>query len=233
MPVPVLARGAYLLTKEPLMADKQRRPPYASGADLDRLFDRMQSLAEPKNIDTKWVKGYQLASAQPEALVSVLRWLGVIDQEGNSLGVWNELRSGKSEPLARLVKESYSDIFSSVDVETADRKDLEGAFIAAYKTGNTGRVIKCFLALCGKADIPAAAAQKGSTGAEPVTPRPNRATAKKVAGHKGAKATGTAGTRTAGDSLVTISLNVEIPADWDAEAVRKRIALVQEAIHAA
>jgi hypothetical protein len=215
------------------MADKELRPPYASGADLDRLFARMRVLSDPKKIDSKWVKGYKLAGAQPQALVSVLRWLGVIDSNGKSLGVWNELRSGGSETLARLVKDSYSDIFSSVDVKTATREDLEGAFIRAYESGDTGRHIKCFLALCAQAEIATAGPQRDSPKAKPAATRAgNQAKAVEQVASKRSKGVGAEKQRVVGDSPITVSLNVEIPAGWDEETVRRRIALVREAIQA-
>src|SRR3977135_3982869 len=144
------------------MTEDRKTPPYTSASDLDRLFDRMRKIGDPGSVDTKWVSPFQLAEAQPEAVVSTLRWLGVIDKDGKSLRDWDELGNKRGETLARLVKAAYSDVFSSVDVVAADRQDLEGAFISCYSGGSPDRRIKCFLALGGHAGIETQVVQRRS-----------------------------------------------------------------------
>src|SRR3977135_620372 len=108
------------------MTEDRKTPPYTSASDLDRLFDRMRKIGDPGSVDTKWVSSFQLAEAQPEAVVSTLRWLGVIDKDGKSLGIWDELRTNRGETLARLVKAAYSDVFSRVAVVAAEPQGARG-----------------------------------------------------------------------------------------------------------
>jgi hypothetical protein len=162
----------------------------------------------------------------------MLRWLGVIDEDSESTGVWNDLRvDGKREAtLERLVRESYKDIFDSVDVATAKDRDLRGAFVDQYSIGDPTRHISCFLALCQRAGIQTAeaprlsresrAAQNGGN-AKPKTQRKKRPPKPKTTTTTERKTP--QGTPTGGVSIV---LNVEIPADMTEEQIRERVAAV-------
>jgi hypothetical protein len=216
------------------MADK-KRPPYTSAADLNRLFERMRTIGDPGTIDSKWVTSFNLASSQPEGVVAALKWLGVIEKDGSSTGVWNEIRASKAETLKRLMETAYADIFSRVDVEEASREDLEGAFISAYDSGSTAKLIKCFLALCEHAGIETKVEQHRSPG---VTGSSPGKAAKPAAGKAQPKVTETTPPKRkqvpAGDGVVAVglSLNIEIPANWSEEQVTKRIASVRRAVEA-
>ena len=140
--------------------EKKRPPPYASGADVDRLFERMRAFEDPGEISTKWVEDSGLAEAQASGIVGVLKWLKVFDENGKTLGFWNALRvpAFREEVLSRLIQDSFAEVFSLVDVPNASKQDLEGAFINAYSAEVPRRPVKCFLALCRHAGIELAAA---------------------------------------------------------------------------
>jgi hypothetical protein len=68
---------------------KTPKPPYTSVSDVDAFFDRVQTIAEPKSpkkVDSGWVESYQFQTAHPSAIPSMLRWLGVIDENWESTG---------------------------------------------------------------------------------------------------------------------------------------------------
>jgi hypothetical protein len=212
---------------------EDRTPPYTSAGDLDRLFERIKTLGEPGKVDSKWVESYKIAKSQPQAVVSVLRWLGVIDDDGASQGVWSDLRTKRAETLERLITSSYADVFSRVDVSAASREDIEGTFITAYSTGSTDRPVKCFLALCSHAGIETNAVQRRTTQKHSTSP----ATAKVQKPNKTSAASGnTSGPRKTklgaddGALDIAVTLNVEIPADWNDEQVRQRVEAVRKAI---
>lgn len=110
---------------------KTLKAPYTSVSDVDAFFERVETIAEPKppkKVDRAWVEGYQFKTAHPAAIPSMLRWLGAIGEEGESTGVWNDLRvdGTRQTTLARLVKEAYKPVFDAVDVEKATGRDLRG-----------------------------------------------------------------------------------------------------------
>jgi len=172
----------------------------------------------------------------------MLRWLGVIDEEGDSTGIWNDLRidAKRQETLARLVKEAYSAVFDSIAVETARARDIRGAFVSAYDIGDPGRQIKCFLALCRQAGIKTTVeVSSRSAEAKPrengspkpkATPKASSTTdgstkAKQISGRKPVT------TETGGG--IHVVLNVEIPAEWTEQQIRDRVAAVSRALEAA
>jgi hypothetical protein len=116
-------------------SEAKKRPPYASAGDIDALFDRIKTMQAPRKIDAEWAATYNLAPNQPVAIPNLLKWLGVIDQDGAATpDTWDPIRlpGSRAEALAPLVRESYSDVFDRIDVEHATQEDLAGTFIVAY-----------------------------------------------------------------------------------------------------
>jgi len=214
---------------------RSAKPPYTSVSDVDAFFERIQNIGEPKppkKVDTAWVKNYDFETAHPSAIPSMLRWLGVINDQGESTGVWDKLRvdASRQATLEQMVRKAYKGIFDAVDVEKASGRDLRGAFVSVYSIGDSGRHIKCFLALCEQAGIKTAEAahereakpkEKAAT-----KPKPKAATINRPE----------TTTRTPKPHVpegVAITANVEIPADWTEEQIRERIATVTRAIGSA
>jgi len=208
------------------------KPPYTSAADINAFFERMRNIGPPPKVTTDWVRAMSLAAAQPEGVVAMLRWLGIVDASGvPDAQRWNKVRvpATRAETLAPLVGESYKEVFDRVDVGSASRADLEGALIDAYNVGSTGRYIGCFQSLCvhaGLAAAPADASENGSneTPATSTPPRPP-ATRKATAPDPPAKHSSVDG-----KVSVSINLNVEIPAEWSEEQIRERLVVVNKAV---
>jgi hypothetical protein len=222
--------------------EQRSRPPYASAADLSKLFERMGTIADPGSVTTEWVVSYKLAAAQPEAIVSVLKWLGVVDAKGNSSGVWNEIRvaATRQAKLEELVRTAYRDVFDRIDVAEASVEDLQGTFIQAYGSGDPGRHLTCFLALCSHAGIPtkikARKVERGAgkarqAGAPLRLPNDQENAPLGTAVHPPAKRVAPPATRRQQSDApaVTVSLNVEIPASWSEEQIRERLTTIRRA----
>lgn len=218
---------------------KALKPPYASVSDVQAFFERIQTIAEPKpdkKVDSGWVGNYGFKTAHPAAIPSMLHWLGVINDEGVSTGVWNDLRvdATRQATLGRLVKEAYSAVFEAVIVETAAAKDIRGAFVSAYSIGDPGRQINCFLALCEQAGIKTAVetntrepkgssdAKKKSNAQAPTRKSQTVRRAQPKVRHLAATAGG-----------IGVTLSVEVPASWTEEQIANRIAAVTRALELA
>jgi hypothetical protein len=211
---------------------KRMRPPYASAGDLDTFFDRIAKMGAPVRIDQKWVKDYKLAAAQPPAIVSVLKWLGIIDQNGKpTTRLWDEVRvpASRQAKLEELVRASYSEVFNAIDVSEASRDELEGTFIQVYQSGDPGRHVVCFVALCRHAGIPTKAVG-------PSKPKPGDGEPRRRERKRERKASPRPKTPPSGQQQVqgvstgiTIALNVEIPAEWSEEQIRERVEAVRRA----
>lgn len=214
---------------------RTQRPPYTSQADLDHLFDRMTTMREPREpVDSEWVKSFGLAATQPSAAVSALKWLGVVDDEGVSTGAWDELRNPETrrQTLKRLMEESYSEIFERIDVTGATPETLQGAFIIAYASGDPRRPITCFLSLCRHAGIETSMADRrsGASRAER-SDHPKRGEPKRTRTREQPEvARRNAPPSIATEPPISVSLNVEIPADWSDDRARDRIATIRSAL---
>lgn len=223
---------------------KSPGPPYTSVSDVDALFARVQTIAEPKppkKVDSAWVQSYGFETAHPSAIPAMLRWLGVIDDEGESTGVWNDLRveAKRQATLQRLVKEAYKGIFGAIDVEHATASDFHGAFVQVHSIGDAKRHIKCFLALCQHAGI-ATAEQAPAARDRELKPtqelKPKQThTQRATNGKRKTAGPGDRGTRRRGSEGVgvNVTLNVEVPAEWTEEQIRERMATVARAVEAA
>jgi len=214
-------------------------PPYTSVGDVDAFFERVERIAEPKpqkKVDTDWVKNYGFDTAHPSAIPSMLKWLGVINDEGESTGVWDKLRVGSSRQtsLEPLVRGSYKGIFDAVEVESATRADLRGAFVSAYSVGDSTRHINCFLALCRHAGIKTAdepKSRESKAKQQSGEAKARRATDSQRPAATKERPRAARQHRTAAG--ISVTLNVEIPAEWTEEQIRERIAAVTRAVESA
>jgi hypothetical protein len=215
---------------------KPPKIPYTSVSDVDAFFERVESIGEPKppkKVDSSWVATYGFKTAHPSAIPSMLRWLNVIDDQGESTGVWNDLRvdSKRKSTLQRLVNEAYSEVFDEVDVEKASQRDLRGAFVSAYSIGVPNRHINCFVALCRHAGIQTAveAPTRESQPDAGTKPKPKGGVTPKRTPARSNKPKLPTARPLAQAGGVNVTVNIEIPSDWTAEQIRERIATVRRA----
>jgi hypothetical protein len=209
-------------------APRQRRPPEAAVADIDRLFERLRGIAPPPRVDAEWARSFGLADAP-----TLLTWLGLVqDGQVTDSGLWNRVRlpATRNDALRELVRVAYDGVFSQVDVSEASRDDLEGAFVNVYNLGDTRRYLRAFARLCHHAGIEVPALEVRRTRASFATvqePRPARSTPDRPPTREPKSQRREARTDfpTAG-----IHVNIEIPADWTEEQVRARIAAVRRAL---
>jgi hypothetical protein len=212
------------------------KPPYTSADAVDQFFSRIANIGEPKPpkaIDSQWVEDFGFDTAHPAAIPSMLKWLGVIDEEGVSTGVWNSLRveSTREETLARLIRESYAELFERVDVEGASLSDVRGGFINAYSLGDVARHVKCFKTLCDHAGIALAiSSPQSSKVTKSGTTKESRANTPKP---PKPKTPAPRMNRAVAPQQVSIALNVEIPAEWNEAEIQERIEIVNRALSGA
>jgi hypothetical protein len=221
-----------------LMAKLGTQPPYTTAADIASFFERIANKQPPAKLETQWVETYGIAANQPAAITTLVKWLGIVDESGAAkTEIWNKIRQPESRPegLAPLVRDAYSAVFDRIDVETANRDDLNGVFIDAYGVGDAKNKVKCFATLCEYAGITTAAGTRSSP-ARAATTNGTKATTKSTpqkakqdppakTARNGKKDTGS-GT----SPSVMIALNVEVPAAWTEDEIRERIAIVSRAV---
>jgi hypothetical protein len=219
-------------------AARMQRPPEVAAADIDRLFERIRTIAPPAKVDAAWSRSFDLKDA-----TIILSWLGLVKNgKVEDAALWNRVRmpATREDALADLVRTSYEKIFAEVDVAEASREDLEGAFVHEYNLGDTRRYIRAFAKLCKHAGIPVTAFHKSgdatSTAATPKTPTEQRAPVqrktKAAASPRSDAAPKEAPASRDGSKgpASGINVNIEIPADWTEDQIRERVATVKRAL---
>jgi len=112
----------------------QLKPPYGSTRWYEVFLDTIKRRKVTK-IDSEFLKG---VAPHNEAKMKLgLRFLGLIEEDGTSTGRLNGLMiEGEDElrqRLGELVKEAYADVFSSIKLDKALKKDLTNHFIENWK----------------------------------------------------------------------------------------------------
>jgi hypothetical protein len=207
------------------------RPPEVAVADIDRLFERMRTIAPPLKVDLAWAKNFKLTDA-----TIILNWLGLAkDSKVADPALWNRVRmpATRAASLADLVRASYAEIFDRVDVSEAAREDLESAFVNEYNLGDTRRYIRAFVTLCrharirvaafdarseGERDAPTTPPRSAPEGRKPATQPPIVQAPKGMAEEPQHRAFLT--------PAPAISVSIQIPADWTEDQILERVATV-------
>lgn len=211
---------------------EKKKPPYTSGPDITTLFSGIKTQKPPKKVDSEWVRTQNLAAKQHEAIPSLLKWLGIIGDEGAAVAsVWDPVRlpQSQAEALEPLVRTAYADVFDQLEVEQADAEQLGAAFVIAYGMGDPARYVRCFLVLCELAGIETGVAKPNakpsSNGDQPAARR--EPTQRKPRSDPGAQQQRAPLQQPGG---VVVSLSVEIPASWSKDQIRERVLAVSQAL---
>lgn len=141
------------------------------------------------------------ASMGPRSL-QTLRFLGLIDEGGNRLDAFEQLRRAKTEEFAatfaEIIRAAYLPVFTIVDPGTDSDTAIADAFRGYEPAAQRDKMITLFRGLCVRAEI-IAAGSKASGGAPKkavggnATPRPKVAPKKPAAKDAGSAAAERAG----------------------------------------
>jgi Family of unknown function (DUF5343) len=211
------------------MAKESVRPPYVSQADLAVFMQRVKDMGPPAALDKKWVESYGMSGSQPHALIGTLKWLGVLDHAGNvNKDQWKALRTSQVETLAGMVRTSYKAIFDAIDPATADKAMITGAFINEYDSGDPGRPVGSFIALCELAGIRESSGRRSQSHAAPAATKKAAAVTKKAQVRPSPPLK--KDLPQDGQSAFSVALSVEIPASWDEAKVEERLRMIATVI---
>jgi hypothetical protein len=159
------------------MANERKRvAPYATASAASAFFDHIRYVKTPEKVDSRLLLDYGIGDSQTFALLSTLKFLGVIESDGTPNPAFRALQTGGEEfraALAELVQRSYSELFSRLDVSRDTRDKIKNFFARNYSPATAERATALFLDLCGEAGIPTAAGEQQRQSATP-TPKPKK-----------------------------------------------------------
>jgi len=138
--------------------------PYVPWSQMKLFLDRIRIL-NPKVIDAEYLRANQMSGQQPSPLLNAIQYLGLTDDTGVPTAKLDSLKVKGAdqyrEALAKIVREAYSDLFSAVSVEAADRDLLYNQITTVY--GCSPRIANSatplFISLCQEAGIEVLASQ--------------------------------------------------------------------------
>lgn len=207
--------------------------PYISGqGPIVQTFSQLRK-GFPGKVDAGYLQRFKIASANESYVISILRFLGLIDEGGGRVedktnffyGDDNSFKSG----LEGTLREAYSQVFDEMGDEALDasRDELTHWFRASDKTSDVvgqrqASTFQTLAALAGHGDLPAArAGAVKKTAAATPSPATKKSTTKKTAPVKHAETPGRDDSNDQGKNVqdvgLTVRIEVNLPPGGDAD----------------
>jgi hypothetical protein len=93
---------------------RPRHAPYTSASSFRDFLERMRGLPVPDRVDKKYLAKLAVARNNEWALLSALKYLGIVDDRGVPTTAWVDLRGdGWRDSLRRLVEQAYRPLLES------------------------------------------------------------------------------------------------------------------------
>lgn len=201
------------------MNDQSNFAPYAPSKAVTGVIDRYRDRGLPDPLTTGNLEQVGVPASMAPRTLQALRFLGLVDEGGNRLESFEQLKRAKTDEypamLAEIVRAAYLPVFTVVDPATDTDTAVADAFRGYEPQAQREKMLALFRGLCVAAGIiertgrPKGGAPKKPTGgALAAKPRPPK---------KGANA------------LVTDATPVERPADDEAMVdIRLITAIIQQ-----
>jgi hypothetical protein len=150
--------------------EKKRAAPYVTISVLSSFLDRIRRIATPPKITSSSLQETGISSFDSLALLSALRFLNLIDDQGVPTPEFRSLQTSGDEfkaNLERVVRNAYSDLFSWQDPAVDDREHIRNFFARSYSPATAEKATAVFYDLCAeasiatKAEVPAKKESKG------------------------------------------------------------------------
>jgi hypothetical protein len=211
--------------------------PYISGqTGVVQTFSQLRK-GFPSKVDAGYLQRFNIAPSNESYVISILRFLGLIDEDGNRVEDKTQYFFGNDDSfksgLEGTLRTAYSQVFDEMGDEALDatKGDLTPWFRASDKTSDLvgqrqASTFQTLAALAGHGDPPATrsgparkttAATKGSaakkTAAQKTTPKEQAAKPGGVDGGAG----GDGGSKNRQDVGLTVRIEVNLPPDGDAD----------------
>lgn len=134
----------------------KRNAPYVSAAALSKFFDHIRYVATPKKVDFGLLSDYGISKGNVFALMSALKFLGLVDKQGTPTAAFASLQVMGEEfvkNLNEVVRNAYADLFSRLDVSKDSREHIRNYFSRNYSPSQSEKATVLFLDLCKEANI--------------------------------------------------------------------------------
>jgi hypothetical protein len=148
--------GKKMVTSE---GKKGRSAPYVSAASLSSFFDHVRWVTTPKKVDQGLLLDYGLPKGSVGALLSALKFFGLVGDDGSPTPAFKMVQTGGDEfrtNLEQIMRRSYADLFSRLDPSRDSREKIRNYFARNYSPAISNKATILFLDLAKEAGIPVA-----------------------------------------------------------------------------
>lgn len=221
------------------MTRGNNHPYIPSPGILVQTFTQLRKLF-PARVDAETLKKLSLAPKNESVVIATLKFLGLIDDEGNKTETAKKVFLKHDDKafavaLEKAVKEAYSSLFGQMGdtVWTADRNSLISFFRVEDETGaltakRQAITFETLAALCGHGDTPAAKSPR-KNGA-PRGTRKKKPTAKNDERTEGSLSTASGSRRASRekDFGLTVRIEINLPAQGDQDTYDRIFQSIRE-----
>lgn len=130
---------------------KTYNPPYIATKLWVEFFKKMQTVTRPTTLDADELKEYGLAKGQEPALISGLKFLGLLDASGKTADDFKTIQiSGEQfkENLGHILSRAYADLLVKHPLDHATYEGIKNFFAEKYSVASAKKMAKSFAALC-------------------------------------------------------------------------------------
>lgn len=134
-----------------------RSAPYVPAATLSNFFDHVRWVSTPKKVDSGLLLDYGMPKGNIGALVSALKFFGLVQDNGTPTPAFKMIQTGGDEfraNLEEIVRRAYADVFSRLDPSRDSREKIRNYFARNYSPAISNKATILFLDLCKEAGIP-------------------------------------------------------------------------------
>ena len=137
---------------------------------LKKLLLKMREVGVPPKATGQWLKSVGFTSSNDSSMLTVLKYIGMLDVSGVPTEVWRNYRGAHhGRVLANAIREGYGELFSVYpDANSRSSTEIEHVVSTSSSAGKQaiGKTVRTFQVLCEAADFSA-------TGVQPPIAKPN------------------------------------------------------------
>ena len=123
------------------------------------LLSKIREVGVPPNATQKWLKSIGFTSSNDASLLTVLRFIGLIDASGTPSEVWKKYRGAHhGQVLANAIRQGYSDLFAVYpDANSRAAGEIEHVISTTSSAGKQAitKTVRTFQNLCAEGDFTA------------------------------------------------------------------------------
>ncbi len=128
-----------------------------SGSKLTDLLNKMKIMGKPQKADVNWLKAQGFSSNADQSLLSVLRFIGFIDNARKPTDSWQAFKGGNSKiVLANAIRKGYQQLFEMYPCANTENAMNIRNFMSANSPGGQSvidKAVRTFQTLCKEADF--------------------------------------------------------------------------------